>query len=80
MLFGLVFHMPVPPPLCEQKVLLSQEVDDAVLRKRQAWEAHDRAVAAKQDAGALLTAFYEALEAERALIAKLDQHRKEHGC
>jgi hypothetical protein len=72
--------MPSPPTVCEQRTLLAQEVADAVLRKHKAREAHDRAVEAKQDAGALLQALNEARTAERVLVAKLAQHRREHGC
>jgi hypothetical protein len=72
--------MPSPQTVCEERIRLSEEVADAVLRKHKARKAYDRAVEAKQDIGALLQALNEARTAERVLVSKLAQHRKEHGC
>jgi hypothetical protein len=48
--------------------------------KNKAKEAHDRSAAAKQDTISLLQALTEARTAELVLVAKLAEHRKEHGC
>jgi len=65
---------------CQHRLLLSQKVAAAAQRKNKVKDAHDRAVEAKEDAGELLQVLIEARTSERVLVAKLTQHRKEHGC
>ena len=72
--------MHTAPGSCKQRVRLSQEIADAIQRKYKALIEHDRAVEAKQEVGALLQALTEARTAERVLVAKLAEHRQEHGC
>ena len=72
--------MTVPLPYCPQRLLLAQEVADAVQRKHKARDEHDHAADAKQETVVLLQALNEARTSERVLVAKLAEHRKEHGC
>lgn len=64
---------------CQQRVLLSQQIAGAILRKHKARE-DARAVEGEQDGTLLLQALAEARTAERVLVSKLAQHRLEHGC
>ena len=77
---GSKHQMPSPQTACPQRVQLAQEVADAVQRKYKARDEHDRAAEAKEDTALTLQALTEAGTAERVLVAKLAQHRREHGC
>jgi hypothetical protein len=72
--------MPSPQAACPQRVQLAQEVPDAVQRKYEARDKHDRVAEAEVDTTLTLQALTEAGTAERVLVAKLAQHRQEHGC
>ena len=65
---------------CHQRQLLLVDVIEAAKRSCKAKEECSRAAEADQDIGPFIQAFGEARLAERVLVAKLAEHRKEHGC
>jgi hypothetical protein len=69
-----------PSQSCRERVLLLEEVGQAIRRSYQAMEEHDRAAMAKQDVTLLSQALAEARRVERTAVAKLKQHREDHGC
>lgn len=69
-----------PKVACPERLKLSNDVTLAIQKSYAAKADFERAAKQKKNTEALASALADARIAERAAIAALDKHRKEHGC